>query len=455
MIELQQYKHYNKDIEKSVVGSCLLDANCITRTIGLVKPEYFYDLRNEFVYKRLFEMWQGSMPIDMLTFCQNADHKKWASLCPDNLAWYIVELTKNVVSTLNIETHCLIVRELYANRKIIEIKSGADSDNSISALELIKDQIDDIFRVNVSDDWQSIDQVLVNKLVKHMDEVKGRDVLGAKTGFATLDKMTSGLQDGQLVVVGARPSVGKSSFAGTIANSSANQGLSVGIITLEMPNEQLGARLLSMESGVDFWRIWRNKMSDEQFEDVMMHMSRMSELKIYFSDKSAVSITNIKSKAEKLKKRNGLDLLIIDYLQLIEGDDKKGSTREREVAKMSLGCKRMAMEMKIPVILLAQLNRGSETVGGDKKPRLHNLRESGAIEQDADVVIMIHRDRVAEQEQQGQGNFGPYDASLIIEKNRNGACGEIPIKFDAEKMRFFEEGKLASINQPSKVNITF
>lgn len=450
MIKFEKYKHFNKEVENAVIGACLLERDATSRVLGLVKPEYFYDVRNSFFLRRIFDMWEQSMPIDMLTVCQHADHKKWKDIASDELAWYAIELTKYVTSTANLETHCLIIRELYANRKAVEIKAGASDENSLSSLQDIKDQINEIFRINTSDDWESMDEVLINKLIVHMEEVRGKDILGARTGFSTLDKMTAGFQNGQLIVIGARPSVGKSSFAGTIAKTSASQNLSIGIITLEMPNEQLSARLLSMESGIDFWRIWRNKLSEGQYDTVMRSMNKMTEMKIYFSDASAVSITSIKAKAEKLKKRNGLDMLIIDYLQLIDGDEKKSSTREREVAKMSLGCKRMAMEMKIPVVLLAQLNRGSETGGGDKKPRLHNLRESGAIEQDADVVIMIHRDRVAEQELQGQGNFGPYDASLIIEKNRNGACGEIPIKFDAEKMLFFEE----NIYQTSNIQET-
>lgn len=454
MTKFKQYKHYNKEIESAIIGACLIEKNCLLRTMGLIQPEYFYDKQNEFVFKRLLEMWQSSIPIDILTVAQGADYKKWKEISGMDLAYYLVTTTSMVVSTANLEYHCMVIRELYANRKVVEIKSGAELDDSVDSLEIIKNQIEDVFRISVIDDWEAIDEVLVNKLMKHMDEVRGREILGSKTGFSTLDKMTAGFQDGQLIVIGARPSVGKSSLAGTIAHSTAKQNKVVGIVTLEMPNEQLGARLVSMDSHIEFWRIWRNKLSDLQFQQVMQSMSRMTELKIYFSDKPAVSISSIKAKAEKLKKRHGLDMLIIDYLQLIESDDKKGSTREREVAKMSLGCKRMAMEMKIPVILLAQLNRGSETGGGDKKPRLHNLRESGAIEQDADIVIMLHRDRVNEQALQKDGNFGPYDADLIIEKNRNGACGEIPIKFDAEKMLFYE-GDLVPQQEEKEDSIPF
>jgi replicative DNA helicase len=436
----QEYKHYNKQMERAILGACLIEKSAITRLYGLVEPEHFYEDANKFICERLFEMWRSGVPIDTLMVAQTINHTEWAKISPDPIAWYLTVLINNVASSAHLEAHSLILRQLFANRATLMIKMGIDvNQDGLEALMTLKSQIEGVFKFNTSDDWVGIDEVLISGLVAHMDEVKGKDVLGVRSGFPTLDKISSGFQAGQLIVIGARPSVGKSAFAGKIANEAAKQGNAVGIITLEMPNEQLGARLVSLESDIEFWRIWRNKLNEDQYAKVMRDMGNMAQLKISFSDHSGVSMSGIRAKAEKLKARNGLDMLIIDYLQLVDPDNSKGSNREREVAKMSLGFKRMAMELEIPVILLAQLNRGSETGGGDKKPRLHNLRESGAIEQDADIVIMLHRDKLEEQDLKSKGSFGPYDASLIVEKNRNGACGEIPIKFDDAKMKFFED----------------
>jgi len=428
-------------MERAILGAVLIEKTAITRLYGLLKPEHFYEDCNQFLCQRMFEMWQNGVSIDLLTVCASINHDKWAKITSDSIYWYVCELTKTVTSTAHLETHCMFIRQFYANRKVLEIKAGVDGGgDGIEALANLKTQIEDVFKINTSDDWQSIDEVLINGLISHMDNVKGKDIIGARSGFPTLDKMTYGFQAGQLIVIGARPSVGKSSFACSLALATAKQNIPVGIITLEMPNEQLGARLVSLESDIAFWRIWRNKLDDDQTNKVYNDMSGMSQLPMYLSDQSGVSISGIRAKAEKLKSRHGLGMLIIDYLQLMGTDDVKAGTREREVAKMSLACKVMAMEMKIPVILLAQLNRGSETGGGDKKPRLHNLRESGAIEQDADIVMMLHRDKLNEQELKSQGNYGPYDASLIIEKHRNGATCELPIKFDDDKMKFYEDG---------------
>lgn len=439
MANYTQYKHFDKDMERAILGACFLEKGAVGRIYGVIKPEHFYEDANKLICERIFEMWNLGFPIDIFTTAQTLNQEKWTKITSDDIATYLCRMTNAVVGTAHLETHCLMIRQLFANRRALEIKAGIDTtEDGIEALSGLKSQIEDIFRLTTTDDWQSIDEVLINQLIPHMDKVKNLEILGMKSGFSTLDKMTGGFQGGQLIVIGARPSVGKSAFAGVIANTAAKQGKSVGIITLEMPDEQLGARLVSLESDIAFWRIWRNRLSEQDSEKVFRHMSDMSQMKVYFSDQSGVSIMGIRAKAEKLKHRNGLDLLIIDYLQLIDGDGTKSGTREREVAKMSLASKRMAMELDIPIVLLAQLNRGSE-MGGEKKPRLHNLRESGAIEQDADIVVMLHRDKLEEQSLKTQGNYGPYDAALIIEKNRNGACGEIPIKFDDEKMRFFED----------------
>ena len=261
---------------------------------------------------------------------------------------------------------------------------------------------------------------------------------GVTTGFPTLDKFTGGFQQGGMYIVGARPSVGKSAFMNSMVLGAANVGKNVAVISLEMQNRAISARISSLVTEVEYWRINRNRMIDEQQAQYFYEqISKMAELPIKISDTAEVNIGDIKAKIARLKQNGEVDILFIDYLQLIEADDENGRNREREVAKISRSIKLMAKQFDIPVVILCQLNRLSEQ-GVDKKPKLYNLRESGSLEQDADGVLLLHRDWQSGIKADENGNSTEREADIIIAKWRDGEVTEYKVGFDGAKMKFFE-----------------
>lgn len=431
-------------MEAAVLGACLLEKGAMARLIGIVETEHFYYPSNQVVFQTMQEMWDSGLAIDLLTVTAEIYRKGRQGDFVDSAPLYVTRLTNHVVNSTHLEQHALYIRQMYAEREClrIQMQAGSGDVDAVTRMQDIQDQIQKILGVKGTDDWHDMATVML-KLSKHMDNVRGKDMLGINTGFPSLDKLTSGWQPGQLVVIGARPSVGKSAFVSGIVTSAAKKGHKCGIINLEMPEEQVGGRIASFYSDIEFWRIYRARPRDsEQEQYIYQVMSEVATLPIWISDKTNVSGADIRAKAYKLKNRVGLDLLVIDYLQLIEADGKNNETREREVARLSRSLKLLAMDLKIPVIVLCQLNRESEKQGS-KKPRMSNIRESGAIEQDADVVALLHRDWKAGILQDAQGNSTERQADIIIEKNRNGSTMELPVSFDPDTMKFYEGGTAA------------
>jgi replicative DNA helicase len=438
--DLRPHFHYDLDMEAAVLGACLLEREAFGRLVGLLEPDHFYGIKNQTVMQVMFEMWNDGLMIDLLTVAVEIHRKALDADFDMNIPFYLSKLSREVVNSTHLEQHALYIRQMYAEREClrIQMEAGSSSEDTLQKMMGIQDQISKILSVKGTDDWHDMATVMVG-LGKHQDEVRGRDLLGVPTGFKSLDTLIAGWQGGQLIVVGARPSVGKSSFVSGVSIHAAENGYKVGIINLEMPEKQLGGRLASFYSGIDFWRIYRAKLKDDEQERQMYSaMSDMANLPIWISDKTNVSGADIRAKAIKLKKRAGMDLLIIDYLQLIEAEGRPGETREREVARLSRALKLLAMDLNVPVMILAQLNRDSEK-SADRKPRMSNIRESGAIEQDADVVLLLHRDWKAGVLQDEKGNSTEGQANIIIEKNRNGACTDLPVSFDPKTMKFYEE----------------
>lgn len=432
--------HYDKSLEDAVIGICLLEASAHFKFMPLLESDLFYQQDCKVIFDAISSMYSAGHQIDLLTITHYLRTKGVLEIESLPVSYALVKKCENVVSSGHIETWCVILRELYAERKMLEIRAtaGEQEGDAIDNALRIKSMIEKVLSVKSTDDWHDMSQVMIS-LSQHRELVKGKEMLGIATGFNTFDRITAGLQPTQMVVLGARPSVGKTAFIGAIANNIAKQGYSVGIISLEMPEEQIGGRLASIYSDIEFWRIYRNRHADAMEERRLMEaMSDMAGLPIHISTKTDVNASAIRSKAEKLKKRKGLDVLIIDYLQLIEGEGKEGN-REREVAKLSRALKLMAMDLKICVIVLCQLNRESEKMGVGKKPKMSQIRESGAIEQDADIVMMLHRDWKIGVIADENGNSTERQAHIIVEKNRNGETMEIKIGFDPWTMRFYED----------------
>lgn len=445
----EKYRHFNDDLERSILGICIMEPESFIQAQEIIStPETFYNPDNRLVWESMMEMQEDGECIDMILVTQRFATKKPSEVI-GNVAYFIThDLCMGVITSAHLTTWCLKVNELYISRLYMEIKQfGDEGDDVFEKTDDLADKIQKAKQIRSSDDWHSMGQAIF-KLQNHMETVKNKQV-GVFSGFQTLDDLTFGFQPTQFIVLGARPAVGKSAFAATIALNAARNGSKVGIISLEMPEEQLAGRMASIYSDMEFWRIYRNCFNDSAEERIFYSKSsEMGNLPIYFSDKTDVSAAIIRGKAIKLKNKYGLDFLIIDYLQLIETEGKKNDNREREISKLSRSLKLLSMELKIPVMVLAQLNRETEK-NGDKKPKLHNLRESGSIEQDADLVLLLHRDFVVGKESDGNGNSTANEADLIVAKHRNGETADIKLKFDGFRMMFSDPSNQAVYDKPS------
>lgn len=456
----KKHIHYDIEIENAVLGACILDKFSVADVRGVLTKECFYKDGNKVIWEEICNMWNESYPLDMLTLVSRlVRNNGLETLEGDNIPYYVTRLTNAVVSSANIVSHALILRQLYAERELLRIQHMDNSDGDvIDRTRRIQEELFKLTQLKVTNDWSDISDVVVG-VVEHMDKVKDQDIIGIPTGFVELDLVTSGFAEGNLIIVAARPSVGKSAFLSSLCLSAANMGKHVGIISLEMTNTEIGARFGSLVSDVAFFRIFRNKFDEDAERQIVYNeLAKLANLPIKISEKTNVNIGDIKAKVAQLKSKGQLDILFVDYLQLLESEEgNKSYSREQEVAKMSRGFKLIAKEFKIPVVVLAQLNRESEKAV-NKKPQLHNLRESGSIEQDADGVLFIHRDWKAGITADSNGNSTEDEADIIIAKWRNGELREIKVGFDGSKMKFYD--KPSNINtanswQPLNKNIDF
>lgn len=436
--EFREFIHYDRDMEDAVIGACLLEKSAFVRVYGFLTKDCFYQEGNQKIFEAMLMMWEQNHPIDILTVTSRLIRSGYNLLDNWDTSFFVTRTTSKVVSTANLEFHALIIRQLYAERELLKLKySDNGNGDVVERAEKIQSKLRELFEIRTADDWKDMSTVLF-KMYQHMAEVKNKEFIGVPTGFKQVDYITGGFAKTQLIAIGARPSVGKSALMAGITLHAASLGYKVGIISLEMPDVQIGARMASMYSGMDFYKIYRNILSEgDEDQQLYQYVQQMIGLPIMISDKTNVSINDIRSKASRLVAKNKMDLLIIDYMQLIEGGGEKSFSREQEVSKMSRGLKLMAMEYNIPVVVLCQLNRETEKSAG-KKPQLHHLRESGSIEQDCDGVIFLHRDWKSGITADENGQSTEFEADLIIAKWRNGDTAEIKIGFEPTKMRFYD-----------------
>lgn len=442
--------HYDSSLEKAVIGACIVEKFAFSRIYGLITPKMFRETIHSVMFSVLTEMYEDSHPIDIVTVPLFVAKRNKKLITEYNIPATVIEVTKMVTSTANLEYHAIVLRDMYVKRRMLELQMDIlNTGNGVDDLETLRQELDDLAQLKVTDDWESMSDVIY-KLNEHMDRVHGKDLIGVTSGFKLFDSMTSGFTTG-MFIIGARPSVGKSALLNTMVLAAANAGKKVGIINLEMSQEEIGGRLSSLVTDLDFNTIFRNRLRDEQ-ERIRFYseLDTLVNLPIKISSTTGVNGKEIRAKATKLKNTYGLDILFIDYLQLIDGDSSnKNFSREVEVAKLSRGIKLTSMELGIPIVALCQLNR--ETMkSADKKPQLHHLRESGSIEQDADGVIFLHRDWKVGIETNADGQSTENEADIIIAKWRNGKTGEIKIGFDPPKMKYFDLTQQNNFIKPYK-----
>jgi replicative DNA helicase len=431
------------ELETEILGACLVENTAFSRIFGMLDAKTFYSSDHQQIFSFLSEMFEANLPISLLSaFDYIVRRKRIDTFSGDNTAYYLTKLTMRVTSTVNLEYYAYIIKQMWIDREIITLThAGVKGENTRNEIYELQSKLTELSSVNFTSDWQDMDELMVG-LIKHQDEMAKSQGKGLLTGFKTIDKLYGGFFKGQLIVIGARPSVGKSALAGQMAMNMARSGAQVGFISLEMSNNEIAARFASIDTSISFSEIFRGLYQDEnQRHYFYRQIDKTSSLPISVSDKTEVNITEIKAKAYKLKHKKGrLDCLMLDYLQLVDGDNQSNRNRENEVAKISRGCKIIAKELEVPLIILCQLNREVEKrKGKDRYPQLSDFRESGAIEQDADVAMFLHSDFKSGHTTDENGNTTEGQADIVIRKWRNGIPNLIiPLDFEGAKMKFSE-----------------
>jgi len=427
----------NLEAEQSVLGGVLIDPEALNKIVDIVEPDDFYREDHKAIYQIVLDLYERNEPIDLLTVSSSARDKGLMEKIGG--ASNLSRLVDVMPTSANIAQYARMVKEKALLRNLMNTATGivergyqvdTDVDNFIDDAEKL------IFQISEKKYRPSFyaikDLVMENvKVIERLCEKK-QTVTGVPTGFTELDKMTGGLQRSDLIIVAGRPSMGKTALCLNIAQHVAlvNGGVPVGIFSLEMSKEQLVMRLLSSEAEIEFSKLRSGIVKDEEWRHLGAAAGRLYTAPIYIDDTPALSILELRARARRLKKEHGLELLVVDYLQLMRGRTSSPDRREQEISEISRFLKALAKELNIPVVAISQLNRMVEQ-REDKRPRLADLRESGAIEQDADVILFIYRDEVYNRNSERKGL-----AEIIIGKQRNGPTGQIETAFQAAYTTF-------------------
>lgn len=431
------------DVEEAVLGALMLQKDALSEVIDLLKPETFYKTEHQYIFRAVTELFKQSKPVDMLTVVQEL--KSHGELDIAGGAHYINRLTSRVGSTANIEYHSRILNQKHIQRDLIKVCSdiirNAYEDNT-DALILLDSAEKELFAIAEGNIKRGVSKMgdLISEAKKLIEKagLQPEGLSGVPSGFLQLDRITAGWQRSDLVVLAARPGMGKTAFVLSMARNAAILGKrGVAIFSLEMSSTQLVMRLISGEAELTGDKLRKGDLKNHEWQQLDTKIKELVDAPIYIDDTPSLSILEFRAKARRLKANQNVDMIIIDYLQLMtSGEDSRGGNREQEISSISRSLKGIAKELNIPVIALSQLSRDVEKRGGSKIPQLSDLRESGAIEQDADMVIFIYRPdyyKITENEQ-GQSLAGI--AEIHIAKHRNGALGVVPLKYIGEYAKF-------------------
>jgi replicative DNA helicase len=434
------------DIEDAVIGACLVEKGAIDRILHMVKPEMFYRPSNALIFDAMTQLFKSSSPVDMLTVVEQL--MVMGKLEEAGGPYNVATLTSRIGSSENIEYHAMIVIEKYMGRRAIQIASDAISrlySNQEDVFEIITkteaglNGISDV-RNSVSSRRMSdvVDSVTAD-LIDRVEKRRNGQETHVLTGFKNIDKATGGLHPGDLTIIAARPGMGKTAFAlSLLKNISILSKKPSAFFSLEVSSEQIANRMMAMESGVNLSKLRDARLEDSDFSTIANKTAGLIDAEIYIDDSPYMDILELRTKARRLKTLKKIEVLFVDYLQLMKGDKDKNGTREQEISSISRNLKGLAKELKIPVIALSQLSRSVETRGGDKRPQLSDLRESGAIEQDADNVAFLYRPEYYGVKEDENGDSTEGRVEYLIRKQRHGETGDIILNFIPELGRFLE-----------------
>jgi len=425
----------NIDAERAILGAILLNDECYHAVAEMLMPADFYMPAHKAIYQAIVTLASANQRIDMITLQHQLEAQKEMDVAGGVI--YLVGLQEDIPAMGLIEQHGQIVKNKSTLRSLINSSVSIITDcynQSEKEIEAIIDEAErkifDVSSRTASKDFVQLD-IWLRKTFQHLSSIKSssKGVTGVSSSFEQLDHMTSGFQKGDLIILAARPSMGKTAFALNLSVNAAKNKMSVGFFSLEMSAEQLTLRLLSTESGINHHSIRNATISSEEWIELTHVAADLAQMKFFIDDTAGISIMELRAKARKLKAKNGIDMLVVDYLQLLHSS-KKHESRHQEVSEISRSLKGLAKELGIPIIALSQLSRAVDS-RVDKRPLLSDLRESGAIEQDADVIMFMYRDIVYNAETEN-----PASAELIIGKQRNGPTGTVPLQFIRELTKF-------------------
>ncbi len=434
---------HSKDLEQAVLGAIMLDRDALATVLDILKPESFYDPAHQSVYQAMLDLFRSSRPIDILTVTEEL--RKMSSLEKIGGAFYLVELTNRIASSANIEYHARIISQKHIQRELIRVStdiirlSFEDSTDVFDLMDKAEQNLFSITETNLSRSFEGMG-TLAPKLLKHIELLsnKADGLTGVPSGFTKLDRLTAGFQPSDLIIVAARPAMGKTAFTLSLAKNAAGFGRGVAFFSLEMSSLQLVQRLIASESGIQSDKLRTGKLQPHEWQALQAGIERMSKTPIFIDDTPGINIFELRAKCRRLKAQHDIQLIIIDYLQLMTGGGAEGKNgnREQEISSISRGLKGLAKELNVPVIALSQLSRAVESRGGSKRPQLSDLRESGAIEQDADIVSFIYRPEYYDIMEDENGNSTKGIAEIIVAKHRNGALDDVKLRFIGELARF-------------------
>jgi len=451
-----------KDLEEAVLGAVMLEKNAFDAVIEILKPECFYVEAHQRIFSSMQSLANKSQPIDILTVAEELRSKNELEMVGG--AYYVTKLTNMVVSAANIEAHARIILQKFIQRELIRISGeiiGDAYEDSTDVFDLLDDAESKLFEItnnHLRKNFETIDSILV-KTIQRIEDLrhKNEDVTGVPSGFAALDKVTYGWQNTDLIILAARPAVGKTAFALNLARNAAmhpTKPTPVALFSLEMSAGQLVQRILAAESEIWLEKIARGKLEEHEMKQLYARgIQRLAQAPLFIDDTPALNIFELRAKCRRLKNKNNIGMIIIDYLQLMSGSGDGRTNREQEISNISRNLKGLAKELSVPIIALSQLSRAVEQRGakeGSRVPQLSDLRESGAIEQDADMVMFLYRPEYYDVTQSAEGENIKGLTEVKIAKHRNGSLETVKLKalLHIQKFTGWDDDPYSSIGLP-------
>lgn len=446
------------ELEEAVLGAIMVDKDGLAAVNSILRPESFYAEANKLIFEHMEILFKNTQPIDLLTVSEAL--RKSNKLEEIGGINYLMNLTNRVASAANIEYHARIVAQKFVQRELIKVSSMTikdafeDTKDIFDMLDEAEKSLYEITDKNISRSFESLRSLVVRtrEEIELVAQNQQDGITGVPTGFNELNKITGGWQPSDLVILAARPGMGKTAFVLSLARNAALEGKGVAVFSLEMGNTQLVQRLLAMESEMNNEKIRKGMLNDGEWVQLNAAVERLAELPIYIDDTPGINIYELRAKCRRLKNNHDISMIVIDYLQLMTaGAGNAKGNREQEISMISRALKGLAKELNVPVIALSQLSRAVESRGGSKRPMLSDLRESGAIEQDADMVTFVYRPDYYKME---DPDVPPGASEIIIAKHRNGSVGSVFLKFIGQFVKFteYEQTNFGDLNMKPNDN---